>query len=305
MGSGLALNRIGPAPRMRHVARPLRIEFADALYHITARGDRREPIYADEEDWERFLRLLGEVVEDSKWLCHAYCLMTNHYHLVIGTPEGNLSKGMRQLNGVYTQAYNRRHRQVGHLFQGRYKAILVEAERYLLELARYVVLNPVRAGMVSEPGGWAWSSYNATAGEAVAPPWLAVDALLAHFAAQRSVARRRYRRFVREGVGQGSIWNELNRQIYLGDDRFVERMQAQMGSTSNDVNIPKVQQRAPAASLGQIEAAEQGRAEAIVAAYATGAYSYQQIAAHFGVHFTTVGRYVRAAKRGEARPRVR
>jgi putative transposase len=154
---------------MWHLARSLRIEFPDALYHITARDDRQERIYADQEDWERFLPLLGEVVEDPNWLCHACCLITNHYHLVVGTREGNLSKRRRQLNGVYTQAYNRRHRQVGHLFQGKYKAVLVEAERYLLELARYVMLNPVRAGVVSEPDGWAWSSYNATAGEAVAP----------------------------------------------------------------------------------------------------------------------------------------
>jgi len=95
--------------------------------------------------------------------------MTNHYHWVVRTPDGNLSKGMRQLNGVYTQAYNRRHRQAGHLFQGRYKAIVVDADAYLLEVACYIVLNPVCAGMVSDPGDWAWSSYNATVGEAVAP----------------------------------------------------------------------------------------------------------------------------------------
>ncbi len=278
------------------MARPLRIEFAGALYHVTARGDRQESIYEDAEDRERFLELLGTVVEGSRWLCYAYCLMDNHYHLVVETPAGNLSKGMRQVNGVYTQAYNRRHGQVGHLFQGRYKAILVDTDAYLLEVARYVVLNPVRAGMVNEPGKWAWSSFNATMGQSTAPSWLGVDALLGQFAGKRAVARRRYRRFVSEGIGQGSIWNELNRQIYLGDERFIERMQAQAESASNDVNIPKAQRQGPAAPLAQIEAAHASRAEAMSAAYATGAYSYQQIAAHFGVHFTTVGRYVRAAR---------
>lgn len=134
------------------MARPLRIEFTGALYHVTSRGDRREAIYEDDTDRIRFLEVLGQVAADFNWVVHAYCLMTNHYHLVVETPDGNLSKGMRQLNGVYTQYSNRRHRRVGHLFQGRFKAILVDRDSYLLELARYVVLNPVRAGMVSDAG---------------------------------------------------------------------------------------------------------------------------------------------------------
>lgn len=115
------------------MARPLRLEFSGALYHVTARGDRREDIYADDEDRHVFLLTLGRVVADFNWVCHAFCLMGNHYHLVVETPDANLSKGMRQLNGVYTQAFNRRHGLVGHLFQGRYKAILVDEEAYLLE----------------------------------------------------------------------------------------------------------------------------------------------------------------------------
>ena len=131
------------------MARPLRIEFPSALYHVTSRGDRREPIFEDDEDRRKFLRVLAETVDRFNWICHAYCLMTNHYHLVVETPEANLSKGMRQLNGVYTQASNRRHRRTGHLFQGRFKAILVDKDSYLLELTRYVVLNPVRAKMAT------------------------------------------------------------------------------------------------------------------------------------------------------------
>src|SRR6266550_1709297 len=117
------------------MARPLRIEFPGALYHVTARGDRREDIYLDDKDHSQFLTLLGEVCHRFNWIVHAYCLMTNHYHLVIETPDGNLAKGMRQLNGVYTQNFNRRHGRIGHVFQGRYKAILVQKETYLLELA--------------------------------------------------------------------------------------------------------------------------------------------------------------------------
>jgi putative transposase len=130
------------------MSRPLRLEFPDALYHITSRGDRREDIYEDYDDRSGFLDVFASVIDQFNWVCYAYCLMTNHYHLLVQTPDGNLSKGMRQLNGIYTQNYNRRHNKTGHLFQGRYKSILVDKDNYLLELSRYIVLNPVKAGMV-------------------------------------------------------------------------------------------------------------------------------------------------------------
>ena len=181
------------------MARPLRIEFAGALYHITSRGDRREVIFDDDEDRRVFLNVLAEVAQGYNWICHAYCLMTNHYHLVVETVEGNLSKGMRQLNGVYTQASNRRHQRVGHLFQGRFKGILVDKDEYLQELSRYVVLNPVRLGIVESPEQWPWSSYGATIGKTVVPSWLAVDGLLSLFGEGRDEAQRNYRWFVSSG----------------------------------------------------------------------------------------------------------
>lgn len=278
------------------MARPIRIAFPGALYHVTARGDRRETIYEDDADRERFLEILGQVITDFNWVCDAYCLMSNHYHLVIETPDGNLSKGMRQLNGVFTQASNRRHRRSGHLFQGRYKAILVDADAYWLALSRYVVLNPVRAGVVGHPGHWRWSSYRAMIGEAVAPAWLSTNRVLAQFSKDRAEAVRRYTRFVMEGIGRESIWNDLNRQVFLGDDGFVSRMQDKTAAPAQNVNIPKAQRHPPAPSLQAIEKAHDSRDHAIVAAYATGEYSYQQIADFFNLHFTTVGRIVRAAK---------
>jgi REP element-mobilizing transposase RayT len=282
------------------MARPLRIEFPGAHYHVTARGNRRQAIYEDDADRRLFLDVLGDVFEAFDWRCHAYCLMTNHYHLVVETPAGNLSRGMRQLNGVYTQKTNRRHRRSGHLFQGRYKAILVDADGYLLELARYVVLNPVRAGMVGDPGAWPWSSYRAMTGAAAAPTWLAADGLLARFASDRADAARRYQGFVAEGVGGPSIWAEFNRQVFLGDDRFVVRMQA-LGrggaGGSSAIAVPKIQRRAPAPPLDEIGRRHRDRDAAIAAAHATGAYGYQKIAEAFGVHFTTVGRIVRAARK--------
>ena len=174
------------------MSRPLRLEYAGALYHVTARGNERKPIYLEDDDFQLYLEVLGDVCNQYHWVIHAYCLMTNHYHLIIETPDANLSKGMRHLNGVYTQKFNRKYRRVGHLYQGRYKAILVEKDNYLLELSRYVVLNPVRAKMVGIAGDWQWSSYNQTIGVCKGYDWLEVDPMLLQFSRNRSLAIKRF-----------------------------------------------------------------------------------------------------------------
>lgn len=209
------------------MARPLRMEFHGALYHITARGNARQKIFLDEEDRHRFLDLLGKEVAQQGWFCYAYCLMDNHYHLLIETPEPNLVAGMRRLNGVYTQAFNRRHRRVGHLFQGRYKAILVDKDAYFLELCRYIVLNPLRAKAVKRQEQWPWSSYAATAGRIAPPSWLAIDPVLAQFANHAA-----YERFVAQGMGQASPWTQLRGQIYLGEETFLKRLQRRLPAGS-------------------------------------------------------------------------
>ncbi len=221
------------------MARPLRLEFPGALYHVTARGDRQEPIFENDTDRALFLELLGKEVRQQGWWLYAYCLMGNHYHLVIETPDPNLVRGMRRLNGVYTQAFNRRHGRVGHVFQGRYKAILVDKDSYLLELCRYVVLNPVRARMVRVPGRYSWSSFSATAGDRAAPDWLATERVLALFSGKATTAHERYRRFVAEGVQAGSPWEKLRGQIYLGDERFL----AQLESKVRDKRVAGVARR--------------------------------------------------------------
>jgi putative transposase len=225
------------------MARLLRIEFSSALYHMMARGDRREDIYEDDADREAFLQLLGAVCQRYGWRCHAYCLMNNHYHLVIETPQPNLSRRMCQLNGGYTQAFNRRHGRVGHVFQGRFKAILVERDSYLKELCRYVVLNPVRARLGRDPGKWRWSSYLATAGRDSAPEWLETEWLLSQFAASLSQARQAYVRFVLEGKGLPSIWQDLHGQIYLGNKAFVERMRQHLAPDKDLREVPRAQRR--------------------------------------------------------------
>ncbi|MEO8410361.1 MAG: transposase [Propionivibrio sp.] len=178
------------------MARPLRLEFAGALYHVTARGDRQEDVFLCDEDRLDWLEVLAGVCDRFNWKVHAYCQMTNHYHLLLETVDGNLSQGMRQLIGLYTQRLNRRHRLVGHLFQGRYKAVLVQKDTYLLELTRYVVLNPLRARMISMLEDWRWSSHRCVIGMEAVPRWLDTDWLLGQFAAERNAAQTRYRQFV-------------------------------------------------------------------------------------------------------------
>ncbi|SFN01079.1 REP-associated tyrosine transposase [Dokdonella immobilis] len=278
------------------MARPLRIEFAGALYHVTSRGDRREDIYLDDVERMMFLEVLGEVCERFQWACHAYCLMSNHYHLLIETRDSTLAKGMRHLNGVFTQRSNRRHRRVGHVFQGRYKAILIQKEAYLLEVARYVVLNPVRAGMVRSVNDWPWSSYRATAGWVDVPPWLSIDWLLSAFGTRRKAAREAYRRFVSEGRGAGSIWDDLKRQMYLGDEAFVDRMIATLEGDALLDEVPTTQHRPPPMSLQQYAKAHRDRDHAIAAAYASGGYSMKTIGDHFGLHYSMVSRVIKKSR---------
>ena len=222
------------------MARPLRLEFAGALYHLTARGNARADIFVDDEDRRLFLDLLGREISQQGWRCYAYCLMDNHYHLLIETPEPNLVAGMRRLNGVYTQAFNRRHGRVGHVFQGRYKSILVDKESYGLELSRYIVLNPVRAQMVKRTANWAWSSYCATVAQVTVPVWLDTDWVLGQMGGRNPV--QAYERFVQQGLAHGSPWDKLKGQIWLGDEAFLKRME-RLAEGKPLANVPLAQRR--------------------------------------------------------------
>jgi REP element-mobilizing transposase RayT len=259
------------------MARPLRIEFPNALYHITSRGNRREDIYLDDNDRAVFLDLLLQVRERFNWVFHSYCLMSNHYHLLVETPEANLSLGMRQLNGVYTQRFNQSHRRDGHVFQGRYKAILVQKDAYLLELSRYIVLNPVRAGMVRSAKDWRWSNYRATAGLTPVADWLFIDWLLSCFGHGKKQAMRQYRKFVADGKGQTSPLKELRNQIYLGDDAFVETLQAMVAEDKDLSEVPSVRKRRMAKPIRKYTETAGSRDEGIYLAYRSGGYTMKAI----------------------------
>jgi DNA-binding transcriptional ArsR family regulator len=213
--------------------------------------------------------------------------MDNHYHLIIETPKPSLSIGMRQLNGVYTQAFNRKHRRVGHLFQGRFKAILVEKETYLLELCRYVVLNPVRAKVVRHPRQWRWSSYGATAGEGSVPDFLSVEWILGQFGDRKGRAQERYRGYVEEGIGGESPWEKLSGQIYLGSEGFVAKHQPDQPIKE----IPHCQTQANRPELEELFGERKGLDQAIQEAYVRYGYRMGEIAEHLGVHYSTVSRH--------------
>lgn len=278
------------------MARPLRLEFAGALYHVTSRGDRREDIYDNDDDRKAFLSVLKSVCDTCNWVCHAYCLMSNHYHLLIETPDANLSRGMRQLNGIYTQTFNRMNRRVGHVFQGRYKAILVEKESYLLELSRYIVLNPVRAGMVGSAKDWPWSSYQATVGLVNVPEYLNVEWVLSAFAKRKSVAIEKYKQFVADGKGQPSPWEFLQKQIYLGTEKFVENMQAMVDGEKELSEIPSSQRRPTPKSLAEYESLSNDRNTAIIRAYESGGYTLKEIGDYFGLHYSSVSGIIKNQK---------
>jgi putative transposase len=279
------------------VVRPLRIQYEGALYHITSRGNAKSSIFPEEEDRMAFLDVLCRVNERYHWLCHAYCLMNNHYHLMIETPEGNLSSGMRQLNGVYTQYFNRRRQSVGHLFQGRYKAILVQKESHFLEVSRYVVLNPVRAHLVRDPAEWKWSSYRSMLGLDQPHPCLTLVESLGKWGAKRAEARKAYREFVREGIGQESVWYQVKGQSLLGGADFVDRLIGYVRGYEKVKEIPREQRRLGRPPLADLlrntSLAERGRRnQGIREAVKRHGYSQREVADHLGMHYSTISRLV-------------
>ena len=275
------------------MARPLRIEYAGALYHITARGNAQAHIYLSNDDRNDFLTLLSNLCIRHHWLCHAYCLMDNHYHLLIETQAPTLSKGMKYLNGTYTQQFNRRHKRVGHVFQGRYKAILVDKDAYLLELCRYIVLNPVRARMVRSARDWPWSSYRACAGLVSPAECLSTDWVLSNFGKQRKRATEGYKAFVREGKNQPSPWEGLKNQVYLGSDAFIEDTQCRIRQDQSLDDIPKPQKLGPVKPLDFYVSNYSGK-EGVARAYLSGHYSLAKVGEGFSVSYATVSRAVKA-----------
>ncbi len=275
------------------MSRPLRIEHANACYHVTARGDRRSTIYRTDSDRLTWLALLAETCKRFEFSVLAYCLMGNHFHVVVQTRQGQLSRGMRYLNSNYSQYFNRQHGLVGHVFQGRYHAVLCQENEYLLELLRYTVLNPVRAGLVAHPRHWLWSSFLPMVCAIDSPAWLQRDAMLAKFGTNRESAIGAYEAFVLEGIGQESPFRAVRHQLFLGDEEFCERAaRNEFAEPSREIN--RCQRRAVVLPLADYFADSSNRKDAMAKAYLSHTYSMKEIAQYCKVSVRTVSRAVKA-----------
>lgn len=279
------------------MARPLRIEYPGALYHITSRGNARQDIFLSDRDRILFLKNLERCQKTHNFICHAYCLMDNHFHLVLETLDGNLSIAMRDINGGYTQSFNFRHERVGHLLQGRYKAFIIEKDSYLLEVVRYVVLNPVRARIVSNPKDWQWSNYCATAGYKVTPKWLHTDWTLGCFSDKRQVAQSLYRRFVTAGIDAKSPFHQVTNSVILGDPEFVHGIWERTCGSETVKEIPREQRIVGRPTLEDIfcnYVSLRDRNNAMIFARDRCGYFISEIARHLNLDRSTVGKIYRS-----------
>jgi putative transposase len=277
------------------MSRPLRLQLPGGVYHVTARGNDRRPIFEDDDDCARFLIVLASTVARYRVLCHAYCFMGNHYHLLVQTPEANLSIAMRHLNGVYTQRFNRRHERCGHVLQGRFGAQLVDGDAYLREVSRYIVLNPVRAGLVGHPAEWRWSSFRATVGQEAVPGFLTVAWVLALGGSRTTRdAVTRYTKFVESGIGEReNMLEPFKARPLVGDESFAERLDRPCGQPSRCPEFPRAHRFASRPSLARIFENVTSRAvrnaRAAVAVLGHG-YALKEVAEFLGLHYATVSR---------------
>ena len=280
------------------MARPLRIEFPGAVYHVIARGNEKRDVFVDAQDYRHFVATLARIAQRLQWRLWTYCLMPNHYHLVVETQEPTLARGMRDLNGIHAQRFNRRHDRVGHLFQGRYKAFLVHKDSYLREVVRYVVLNPVRARLCGDPADWPWSSHRAILGASADPPLVALEDLPRMFSRDLEAGRLGYATFVLAGIGLPDPHAAARHDMFLGDGEFIAKVV--QNSSAPSPEVPRVQRAWK--NLDELAGESGSRNEAILSAYACGNYTVAGIARHFGLHYSTVSKLVSRMRRHNTRP---
>jgi putative transposase len=285
------------------MVRPLRLEYPGAVYHVMSRGDARKSITRSQNDLLLFLAVLTEACEKYNLLIHGYCLMTNHYHLLIETPDGNLSIAMRHINGVYTQRSNARNKTVGHIFQGRYKAILVDKDEYLLCLCRYIELNPVRAGIVATPAEWPWSSFRQLAGFGEAKTsFLQTDWILAQFGKSKKAARERYIDYVmKEDAAEDKPFERVKNGCLLGSEEFVHRFEMPIWERDEIVEIARRHRYANRPTLEaifcrSINNSGDDRDKLVWEAVYDFGYRQKEVADYLGLHYASVCRILREKK---------
>jgi putative transposase len=267
-----------------------------ATYHVMSRGNRKGIIFEDDADRQRFVGLLGETADRYRLLCHSYCLMGNHYHAVVEASDSNLSDAMHWLNGVFAQSSNRRHQRTGHLLQGRFKSLLIGDDIYLRAANTYVVLNPVKAGLVADPSEWRWSSFRATAGMETPPDWLDVSWLGWVFGGRTlGDAQRHFREFVSAPAED----NSLEETLVFGNQDLRERARAAIGATLHQSRLPREYRALARPTLGDLfphQLPKADRNTRILRAHVVHGYRLAEIAACLFVHPNTISRIVRALR---------
>jgi len=292
------------------MARPLRIAYPGAVYHVECRGNAGRSVFEDEEDRLRFLEILEEVVGRHRWRLHAYCLLPGRYRLVIETPQADLSAGMRTLNGRYTQEFNRRRGFGGHVFQGRFQGLLVEKGEPLLRVIRHVVLSPIREGLARKRKDWPWSSYNAVAGHVPCPGFL-YDAWTLKRVAEPGGGspRKAFRKVVKAGLKRGEEDFRPRASLWIGSDAFGERLRRRAGEKVRDREYTRSQRSFVRRPLGTLFPAERELSRAdrdrrIAKAFLEERYSQREIGDHLGLHYSTISKIIKqAGGPGDARRR--
>ncbi len=284
------------------MTRQLRTEFPGALYHIYSRGNNKKTIFLEDVDRYKFLSMLNKALKEYNHLCYGYCIMGTHFHLMLETPDGNISRGMHLLHSTYAQYFNRKHDCIGHVFQGRFHSILVQRESYLLELCRYIVLNPVRAGLVKHPGEYKWSSFNEMTGtikqehRIITTKWI-----LSHFGTETNKARKNYIDFVLDGIDKPSPFSHAVANTFLGNKEFLTSLESILKPVLNRKDISSEQRYAYRPTLSELfEHSEcftkEFRNKVIFHAYSAYAYRQVDIARHVNLHRVTINNIIQAER---------
>ena len=284
------------------MTRQFRTEFPGALYHIYSRGNNKKTIFHEDEDRHKFLSILNKVLKDCNILCYGYRIMGTHYHMLLETPDANISRGMHRLHSTYAQYFNNRYECVGHLFQGRFHSILVQRELYLLELCRYIVLNPIRAGLVKHPGEYKWSSFNEMIG-AIKHEYriLSTEWILSRFGTETNEARNNYVHFVLDGIDKPSPLSNAVGNTFLGNKEFLSSLESILEPVTNNKRISSEQRYAYRPTLSELfEYSEcftkEFRNKIIFHAYSTYSYRQVDIARHINLHSVTVNNIIKAER---------
>lgn len=281
------------------MSRQLRIEYQGALYHVTARGNSKSAIFINDDDRCKFLETLDSCTKAFNYICHAYCIMNNHYHLLIETPDANLSAGIHRLNSIYAQYFNKQYDRVGHVFQGRFKAILVQRDDYLLELCRYIVLNPVRAGVVNHPGEYKWSSFSSTIDNAkLYDSFLTTEWILSQFDYDLSLAHRKYINFVIDGINADSPMKNVKAGLILGDKSFIKSLSKRIIEYKDDTEIRREQRYACRKDLTSLfenlkSMTKDMRNKTLFEAFSKHGYTQKELAKFLNKHVVTIGRIIK------------